>query len=112
MRAVRGGCAGDLEIEMMTMRSLIENRFFSRFVSCVNGVALLKIAVEVAGRAAVGRIFLIFPAGLDFSGDFPPTPKTKMNLTRREIFRGKILRRKNQNQPTDLEERTQPAPKK
>jgi hypothetical protein len=33
-----------------------------------------------------------------------------MNLTRHEIFRGKISLRKNQTNKTDLEERTPTAP--
>jgi hypothetical protein len=39
-----------------------------------------------------------------------PLPMNKMNLTRREIFRGKVSLWKNQPNKTDLEERTQPAP--
>jgi hypothetical protein len=97
---------------MILTRSLTENELFARFVSCANGVALLKIVAEVAGCAVAGKVFLIFPAGANFSDVFPPAPMNKMNLTRREIFRGKILRRKNQTKQTDLEERTQPAPKK
>jgi hypothetical protein len=65
-----------------------------RFASCVRAARLLKILPEVAGR------------------DFVPLPMNKINLTRHEIFRGKISLRKNQTNKTDLEERTQPAPKK
>jgi hypothetical protein len=64
------------------------------FASCMRMARLLKILPEVAGQDSV------------------LWPMNKINLTRREIFRGKILRRKNQNNQTDLEERTQPAPKK
>jgi phage terminase Nu1 subunit (DNA packaging protein) len=64
------------------------------FASCMRVARLLKILPEVARR------------------DFVLLPMSKINLTRREIFRGKILRRKNQTKQTDLEERTQPAPKK
>ena len=37
-------------------------------------------------------------------------PMNKMNLNRREIFRGKILQRKTQTKKLRLEERTLPAP--
>jgi len=83
-----------------------------RFASCVRVARLLKILPEAARRAMVGEAFLIFPAGVDFSGDFRPAPMNKIDLTRHEIFRGKISQRKTQNNKTDLEERTQLAPKK
>jgi hypothetical protein len=63
-----------------------------RFASCARGVRLLKILPEVA------------------SCDFVSLLMNKMNLYRREIFRGKISLRKNQINQTDLEERTQSAP--
>ena len=90
MRAVRGGRAGHFEIKMKTTPALEK----MSFASCMRVARLLKIMPEVAGR------------------DFVLLPMSKINLTRREIFRGKILRRKNQTKQTDLEERTQPAPKK
>jgi hypothetical protein len=65
-----------------------------RFASCVRVTRLLQILPEMTGR------------------NFVPLPMNKINLTRREIFRGKISLRKNQTKKTDLEERTQPAPKK
>ena len=61
-----------------------------RFVSCANGAGLLKNSREVAS--------------------FNSVLMNKVNLTRREIFRGKISRRKNQNIQTHLEERTLTAP--
>jgi hypothetical protein len=83
-----------------------------RFASCARVARLLKILPEAARRAVDGEAFLIFPAGLYFNGDFRPTPMNKINLTCREIFRGKVSQRKNQPNKTDLEERTQPAPQK
>jgi hypothetical protein len=82
-----------------------------RFASCVQVSRLLMILPEAARRAVDGEAFLIFPALLNFSGDFRPAPMNKINLTRHEIFRGKISQRQTQTNITDLEERTQPAPK-
>jgi len=53
-----------------------------------------------------GGVF-VSPAGLKFCDAFSPSPMNKMNLTRREICRGKISLRK---KSTNLEERTQSAP--
>jgi hypothetical protein len=53
-----------------------------------------------------GGVF-VSPAGLKFCGAFSPPPMNKMNLTRREICRGKISLWK---KSTNLEERTQSAP--
>ncbi|HEY1717186.1 MAG TPA: hypothetical protein VGH42_02695 [Verrucomicrobiae bacterium] len=49
-----------------------------RFASCVRIARLLMILPETARR------------------DFVPLPVNKMNLTRREIFRGKVSQWKNQ----------------
>ena len=57
-----------------------------------------------------GGVFLTFPAGRNFSAAFPQVTMNKKNLTRREIFRGKILRRKTQTKNNRLEERTPSAP--
>jgi hypothetical protein len=87
-----------------------------RFASCARVARLLKILPEAARRAVDGEaLFLNFPAVRNFSDDFTQvTTSNNINLTRREIFRGKVSLRKNQqnNQQnkTDLEERTQPAP--
>jgi len=71
-----------------------------RFASCARVARLLMILPEAARRAVDGGAFLI-PALLKFSGDSSPAPMNKTNLTRHEIFRGKISLRKNQhNQPT------------
>jgi hypothetical protein len=83
-----------------------------RFVSCANGVRLLKILPEAIKRATAGNVSRIFSAGLRLDDDFTSAPMTKINLTRHGIFRGKISSRKNQTNQSDLEERTQPAPKK
>jgi hypothetical protein len=109
---VRGRRAGDFEIKMKTALTLDKNDFFSRFVSCARNLSLLKISALVARGVMDGGRLAIFPAGLNFADNFKPAIIIKINLTRREIFRGKISQRKNQIKPTDLEERTQPAPKK
>jgi len=83
-----------------------------RFASCVRAARLLMILPEPARRAADGEAFLIPPAFLNFSGDFRLAPMNGKNLTRHEIFRGKISQRQTQTNKSDLEERTQPAPKK
>jgi hypothetical protein len=81
-----------------------------RFASCARVARLLKILPEAARRAVDGEAFLIFPAVRNFSDGFTQATTSKINLTRREIFRGKVSLRKNQTNKTDLEERTQPAP--
>jgi hypothetical protein len=81
-----------------------------RFASCVRVTRLLQILPEAARRAVDGEAFLILPASLHFNGGFRPSPMNKINLTRHEIFRGKISQRKNQPNQTDLEERTLTAP--
>ena len=83
-----------------------------RFASCARVARLLKILPEAARRAVDGEAFLIFHAAGNSGDDFTQATMNKMNLTRREIFRGKVSLRKNQPNKTDLEERTQPAPKK
>jgi hypothetical protein len=51
-----------------------------------------------------GGVF-VSPAGLKLCDDFRPMPMNKMNLTRREICRGKISLQK--NQPTSKKGRHQ-----
>jgi hypothetical protein len=63
-----------------------------RFASCLRVARLLMILPEAARRDCV------------------PLPVNKMNLTRREIFRGKVSLWKDQPNQTDLEERTLTAP--
>jgi hypothetical protein len=81
-----------------------------RFASCLRVARLLMILPEAARRAANSEAFLMFHAFRNFSGDSRLAPMNKINLTRQEIFRGKISQRKTQHNKTDLEERTQPAP--
>ena len=77
-----------------------------RFAPCTSGLRLLITLPEAVRRAVTGGVF-VSPAGLKFCGAFSPSPMNKMNLTRREICRGKISLRK---KSTNLEERTQSAP--
>jgi len=63
-----------------------------RFAPCARDATMLKDFVEIAG------------------GNFVSALIKKMNLTRGEIFRGKVSARKNQPNITDLEERTPRAP--
>jgi hypothetical protein len=82
-----------------------------RFASCLRVARLLMILPEAARRAVDGEaLFLNFPAARNFSGGFTQAKADKINLTRSEIFRGKISQRKNQPNKTDLEERTLQAP--
>jgi len=81
-----------------------------RFASCTRVARLLRILPEAARPALDGGEFLIFSAGRNFDDGFTQATMNKMNLTRHEVFRGKISRRKNQTNQTDLEERTLLAP--
>lgn len=63
-----------------------------RFASCARDATMLKDFVEIAGDNFVSALI------------------KKMNLTRDEIFRGKVSARHNQLNTTDLEERTRRAP--
>lgn len=63
-----------------------------RFASCTRDATMLKDFVEIAGEHFVSALI------------------KKMNLTRAEIFRGKISTWQNQLNTTDLEERTRTAP--
>jgi hypothetical protein len=74
-----------------------------RFAPCTSGLRLLITLSETARRAMAGGVF-VSPAGLKFCDAFSPSPMNKMNLTRREICRGKISLQK---KSTHLEERTQ-----
>jgi len=92
------------------MLTLAKNDSFARFAPCVCGAGLIKILSQVARRVMGGVRFSVFSAGKRFTDDFKPVVKSKNNLTRREIFRGKISRRKTQTNRNRLEERTPPAP--
>jgi hypothetical protein len=63
-----------------------------RFAPCARDASMLKDFVEIAGNHFVSVLI------------------KKMNLTRNEIFRGKISSRHNQLNHNDLEERTLSAP--
>jgi hypothetical protein len=73
-----------------------------RFAACVDGARLLSICVRAAGRAPAGKTVSPFhlSAGGISRDQFTSGSKNKANLTRCGIFRGKISRRKNQNQNT------------
>ena len=90
--------------------TLDKNEFFTRFVPCVRGAGLIKILSQVARRVMDGDGLSVFSAGKRFTDDFKPAVMNKINLTRSEIFRGKILQRKTQTKKLRLEERTLPAP--
>jgi len=77
------------------------------FAACTQGSRLLIFLSEAARRATTGGLFpeFQFSAGGHFRDDFAPLMASNI-LTRHEIFRGKVSRRKNQNQITYLEERT------
>jgi hypothetical protein len=87
-----------------------KNESFARFVSCVRGAGLLMISSQVARRAMNGEGLSIFSAGKRFTDDFKPVVTDKNNLTRCEIFRGKVPQRKTQTNINRLEERTLSAP--
>jgi hypothetical protein len=106
MRVVCGDRAGDFEVEMKTLRTLEK----ICFAPCATGISLLDIMAVMARGARVGGMFSIFSAGNNFIGGFTPEPPAKINLTRREIFRGKISLRQNQTNRNHLEERTPRAP--
>jgi hypothetical protein len=77
------------------------------FAACTEGSRLLIFLSEAARRATAGGMSWEFgySASSHYRDDFTP-PMSKNILTRREIFRGKVSRRKNQNQKPHLEERT------
>jgi hypothetical protein len=90
--------------------TLDKNQDLACFAPCVRGAGLLMILPVVAGRAPVGGRPAHLAAAKRFADDFKPSVKQKINLTRCEIFRGKVSRRKTRNQNNRLEERTPPAP--
>jgi hypothetical protein len=75
-----------------------------RFAACAHGARLLPFSLEAARRVRAGGLFLnfsSFSAGCLFRDDFTSlmsaSEPAHLNLTRHEIFRGKVSRRKNQN---------------
>ncbi|HAO77471.1 MAG TPA: hypothetical protein DCQ92_00580 [Verrucomicrobia subdivision 3 bacterium] len=79
------------------------------FAACTEGSRLLIFLSEAARRATAGGLSweFGFSASCHFRDDFTPL-MSKNILTRCEIFRGKVSRRKNQKPKQHLEERTQP----
>jgi hypothetical protein len=69
----------------------------NRFAACMKSAWLLIFSLQ-ARRASAGGFSqsFNFPAGSDFADGFTISVSGK-NLMRREIFRGKVSRRKNQN---------------
>jgi hypothetical protein len=68
----------------------------NRFAACTAGARLLIFCVQ-ARRVSAGGFSRCssFPAGVGFRDGFT-IPMSEKNLTRHEIFRGKVSRRKNQ----------------
>jgi hypothetical protein len=68
------------------------------FAACTESVRLLDFFTDVARRATTDGLFPEFQlsTGGHFRDGFIPLT-AENNLTRREIFRGKVSRRKNQN---------------
>jgi hypothetical protein len=82
----------------MNCKKNIENR---RFAACAAGARLLSICVSTARRAPVSESGSQFhlSAGCFFRDRQDRLPKKSAeNLTRCEIFRGKVPPRKTQNQ--------------
>jgi hypothetical protein len=77
-----------------------KNMTARRIAACAGGMRLVKISPERQGMCRPARAFhksiflpVLFPPS--------PAPKDRVNLTRREIFRGKIscAKLKNKNTP-------------
>ncbi|HEY2329739.1 MAG TPA: hypothetical protein VGI63_07995 [Verrucomicrobiae bacterium] len=83
---------------MKTM-NLQKNIASCRFAACADGVRLVKICVRAAGRAPASKsVSKVHLSAGGFHGGYTPGSRHKINLTRCEIFRGKVSRRKNQKQ--------------
>ena len=78
-----------------------------RFAPCVESVGLLMSPHAAARLAHPGGTIAFSPAGAKSSDDFKLAPMNRNHLTNRQICRGKISRRNNQNH---LKERTPSAP--
>src|ERR1700744_4037886 len=91
---------------MMKRRKNIEN---TRFAACADPARLISFLMDAARRAKAGGRFweFNFSAVSCFRDSFIPVT-IKDNLTRHEIFRGKLSRRNNQTKKyiNNLEERT------
>jgi hypothetical protein len=97
MRAVRGHRAGDAEVALSKMKSL-KNIAENRFAACRKSRRLIIFSTEAVRRAMTGSLFteFHFSVGRHFRDD-STSPIAGTNLTRHEIFRGKVSWRKNQN---------------
>jgi hypothetical protein len=69
-----------------------------RFVACEKAARLLKICVRAAGRVPVSKSVspVHLSAGSFFHGELSSGSRNKFNLTRCEIFRGKVPPRQTQ----------------
>jgi hypothetical protein len=79
-----------------------------RFAACGKVARLLTISGRAAGRMPVSESVspVHLSAGSIFHGESSSGSRNKINLTRCEIFRGKVPPRQTQNK-THLEPRTQ-----
>jgi hypothetical protein len=68
------------------------------FAACKNGARLIKISIRAAVRPTVSGVDSRFPFSAGCQVRISPTSDSKKptNLTRREFFRGKNLRRQTQ----------------
>jgi len=83
----------------MKMISQQKNMVEPRFVACVNVARLLKICVRAAGRVPVSKSVspVHLSAGNYFHGESSSgSQNNNINLTRCEIFRGKVPPRQTQ----------------
>jgi hypothetical protein len=96
VRLVRGGGAGDAEIEIKmrleTEMKPLQALNNSCFASCEKGAQMLITLPEACGRSFISVLM------------------NRPNLIRDEIFRGKYSLRQNQPKQSILEERTPTAP--
>jgi hypothetical protein len=85
-----------------------KNTGTARFAACADGRRLLTISFGAAGRVPASKsVSTVRLSAGDFPcGQAPSGSRNKMNLTRCEIFRGKVPPRQTQKQ-TALEPRTQ-----
>jgi hypothetical protein len=101
--------SADCQSAKQQSATLRYNLHLNRFAACTEGSRLLIFLSEAARRATTGGMSweFGFSASCHFRDDFTP-PMSADSLTRHEIFRGKVSRRKNQNQKQHLDERTHP----
>jgi hypothetical protein len=105
---VCGGGTGNVEIAVTERRQMTmkckKNIVTGRFAACTAGVRLLKIDSRTARRAPVSKSSSHFhlSAGCNSRDWFKSVSQKsdKINLTRCEIFRGKVPPRITQNKKT------------